>query len=142
MQRTSRPRWRTERRCARRGGFSLIELLTVMLVIGVLGGLAIPAYSTVQRRFYDTTALSDVVNAGKALAGLDGPIAFSQTVRGPGAVRLVPGAMVSDGTTLLLKRTIGLDGTVTYLVRGTHAKGSGTVFFFDNGQVYAQPAQL
>lgn len=47
--------------CAVRG-FSLIELLVVLLVIGVLVGLAIPRYHEYKRRYYVTTMVTDLRN--------------------------------------------------------------------------------
>ncbi len=44
------------------GGFSLIELLVVMVVIGILVGLAIPRYREYKRRFYLTTMVTDLRN--------------------------------------------------------------------------------
>lgn len=50
-------------RCGRAvRGFSLIELLVVLLVIGVLVGLAIPRYHEYKRRYYVTTMVTDLRN--------------------------------------------------------------------------------
>lgn len=43
-------------------GFSLIELLVVLLVVGVLVGLAIPRYRAYKRRYYVTTMVTDLRN--------------------------------------------------------------------------------
>lgn len=43
-------------------GFSLIELLVVMVVLGILVGLAIPRYHEYKRRYYVTTMVSDLRN--------------------------------------------------------------------------------
>ena len=43
----------------RRRGFSLIELLTVMAVIGLLAALGIPRYRDMKRRAYSANVMSD-----------------------------------------------------------------------------------
>ena len=43
-------------------GFSLIELLVVMVVMGILVGLAIPRYQEYKRRYYLTTMVADLRN--------------------------------------------------------------------------------
>ena len=43
----------------RRRGFSLIELMTVMAVIGLLAALGIPRYRDMKRRGYSANAISD-----------------------------------------------------------------------------------
>ncbi|MGH7649689.1 MAG: type IV pilin protein [Gemmatimonadaceae bacterium] len=43
-------------------GFSLIELLVAMVVMGILVGLAIPRYHQYKRRYYLTTMVSDLRN--------------------------------------------------------------------------------
>ena len=48
----------TYRRRARRG-FSLIELMTVMAVIGLLAALSVPRYRDMKRRAYSANVLSD-----------------------------------------------------------------------------------
>lgn len=137
---------RGSRRCGERAaspdGFSLVELMTAMAVLATLTALAIPAYSRVRQRFYDATALSDVLNAGKALAAMDGTTSLSLTVLGPGAIPNLPGPRVSKGTKLTLSRSVER-GTPTFLAQGSNTNGTGATYFFDqNGKIYATGAKL
>ena len=43
-------------------GFSLVELLTVIAIIGILATIAIPQFSKYKDRSYDTAAKSDLYN--------------------------------------------------------------------------------
>ena len=43
-------------------GFSLLELLLVMLVLGIVVGMAIPRYHQYKRRYYLSTMVSDLRN--------------------------------------------------------------------------------
>ena len=49
-------------RLPRRGdaGFTLVELLVVMVVVGILAGIAVPALLMQRRKAYETSAKSDV----------------------------------------------------------------------------------
>lgn len=46
----------------RRRGFSFVELLVVLVVIGILVGLAIPRYQAYKRRFYIVSMVTDLRN--------------------------------------------------------------------------------
>lgn len=50
---------RTRRRGVSRRGFSLIELLTVMAVIGLLAALSVPRYKDMKRRAHSAGVVSD-----------------------------------------------------------------------------------
>jgi prepilin-type N-terminal cleavage/methylation domain-containing protein len=46
-----------------RGGFTLIELMIVTVIIGLLAGIAIPKFDQVRERAYDAAALADLHSA-------------------------------------------------------------------------------
>jgi prepilin-type N-terminal cleavage/methylation domain-containing protein len=117
-------------------GFTLIELLVVAGIVLVLAALALPAYQVFRQQSYDGTALSDVVNAGRALEGLDSNDAFSVTVTGPGPIPGLPGPQVSNGTTLFLRR-LQQGNNYSSLVQGSHRSGTLT-FYFQDGALSAQ----
>ncbi len=118
-------------------GFSLIELMVVAGIILVLAALAVPAYHMFRQQSYDSTALSDVVNAGHALEGLDNSETFSVTVTGPGSIPGLPGPQVSSGTTLFLRRLQQQGTGYSSLVQGAHRSGTLT-FYFQDGALSAQ----
>lgn len=47
-------------------GFTLIEIMIVVAIIGILAAIAIPQFTVYQRRSYNSAATSDVVNFQKS----------------------------------------------------------------------------
>ncbi len=125
-----RCRSRNHRRRSR-AGFTLIELMVVVGIISILTAMAVPSYSAIRRRVYDAAALSDVVNASRAMEGIDGTVAFRDVVRGPGPLPSLPGPMVSPGVRLMVRRRVNRRGRVFNIVRGDHRQGTMRYFIRD-----------
>ena len=49
------------------GGFTLIELMMVTVIVGLLAGLALPQFDGVRQKAYNAAALADLNNANKEI---------------------------------------------------------------------------
>ena len=77
-------------------GFTLVELLVVMVVVGVLAAIAVPAYLGAQREAYEASAKSDVRAITKEVLALqvDGDGTALDVVGSAGTWEVLRGATV------------------------------------------------
>ena len=71
-----------------RKGFTLLELIAVIVILGVLAALAFPSFSTVKSKSTEKTAISSaegIVRDARALAALDGAVLSDSYVDQAGA---------------------------------------------------------
>lgn len=75
-------------------GFTLVELLTVMLIIGIIAAIALPLFLSQRARAHDTSTKADLVNAAKEIETyfVDGLGPLTVDGSSPGQLTLHDGA--------------------------------------------------
>jgi len=96
---------------SRAGGFTLVELLIVVVVIGILASIAIPKFASVRDRSYVATVVLDLKNlASQQEIYHAGEFTYSNTTTAVGMV-------VSEGVTVSINFSDGRGWAAT----ATHA---------------------
>jgi len=105
-------------------GFSLIELLVVVIIIGILAAIAIPIYIGVQNNANDSAAKSDLANGKTAVVAY-----YTAVGTYPAAIDAATLKNYGYSGTSVTSATSGTASITNFCLKATG--GAGTVFYIN-----------
>lgn len=117
-------------------GFTIVELLIVIVVIAILAAISIVAYTGIQNRAHDTSVQTDMRQLGSAITQFivinDRHPTFAE-LEGLGA-RYTKSAYLSDHNSAIYCRNV-INGVPIFSVAGLSSSGTGYYYSSQAGSV-------
>jgi type IV pilus assembly protein PilA len=106
-----------ELRIDREEGFTLVEMMVTVLIIGILASIAIPAFLNQRKNSVDAQVQSDVKSAVLVVENW-----IVSHPKGTPTQTVITNVKKSEGTTLTITGT----GVGQYIIQGTNPKGNNS----------------